>query len=439
MPKLKENQIPSYRLHKQSGQAIVTLNGKDHLLGPFNSEASKSKYKRLTSEWLGGGSIINTAVAGGEDLSVMELIRDFLRHARTYYRRADRSSTGETDNFIDALRPLKDLYGRTAARDFDTPQLEAVRHEMIRRRWCRTNINRQVNRIRHVFKWGAKKKLVPASIYHELQTLSALEVGRSDAKESVPVKPVSDGMVDAIKTFVSRQVWAMIELQRLTGMRPGEIVSLRCRYLNRDGNIWLYTPAQHKTAHRGHKRIIYLGPQAQEIVKPFLKLNPDAFLFSPAEAEEERRAKLAENRKTPLNRGNTSGTNRRRKPRKSPGQGYTVESYGRAIKDACTWAFEMPAEMREKRRDKEAEAKLSEQERAELAKTRAHRSTQRTEWRRQNCWHPHQLRHSAATRWRATHGPEITLVLLGDKTTSMVDVYAEKDHVAAQQVAMKIG
>jgi hypothetical protein len=29
MPKLKTNQVPSYRLHKQSRQAIVTLSGKD--------------------------------------------------------------------------------------------------------------------------------------------------------------------------------------------------------------------------------------------------------------------------------------------------------------------------------------------------------------------------------------------------------------------------
>jgi hypothetical protein len=33
MPKLKENQVSSYRLYKQSGQAIVTLNGRDVLLG----------------------------------------------------------------------------------------------------------------------------------------------------------------------------------------------------------------------------------------------------------------------------------------------------------------------------------------------------------------------------------------------------------------------
>ena len=38
MPKLQENQIPSYRLHKQSGQAIVTLSGRDIKLGKYGTD-----------------------------------------------------------------------------------------------------------------------------------------------------------------------------------------------------------------------------------------------------------------------------------------------------------------------------------------------------------------------------------------------------------------
>jgi hypothetical protein len=43
MPRLKENQVPSHRLHEQSGQAIVTLSGRDHLLGNFDSEESRAR------------------------------------------------------------------------------------------------------------------------------------------------------------------------------------------------------------------------------------------------------------------------------------------------------------------------------------------------------------------------------------------------------------
>ena len=37
MPKLKRK-LPSYRLHKASGQAVVTLSGRDDYLGPYGSD-----------------------------------------------------------------------------------------------------------------------------------------------------------------------------------------------------------------------------------------------------------------------------------------------------------------------------------------------------------------------------------------------------------------
>jgi hypothetical protein len=55
MPKLKDSQVPSYRLHKQSGQAVVTLSGKDHLLGKHESRESREKYDRLIAEWINAG------------------------------------------------------------------------------------------------------------------------------------------------------------------------------------------------------------------------------------------------------------------------------------------------------------------------------------------------------------------------------------------------
>ena len=42
--------LPSYRRHS-SGQARVTINGKDHLLGTFGSRASKEEYGRLIAEY----------------------------------------------------------------------------------------------------------------------------------------------------------------------------------------------------------------------------------------------------------------------------------------------------------------------------------------------------------------------------------------------------
>ena len=36
--------VPSYRLHKPSGQAVVTLDGRDFYLGAYGTPASKAEY-----------------------------------------------------------------------------------------------------------------------------------------------------------------------------------------------------------------------------------------------------------------------------------------------------------------------------------------------------------------------------------------------------------
>jgi hypothetical protein len=40
MPRLV-NRSPSYRKHKASGQAVVTIGGRDVYLGPYGTKASK--------------------------------------------------------------------------------------------------------------------------------------------------------------------------------------------------------------------------------------------------------------------------------------------------------------------------------------------------------------------------------------------------------------
>jgi hypothetical protein len=39
MPSSRVLRVPSYRRHKPTGQAVVTLNGKDHYLGRWNTVA----------------------------------------------------------------------------------------------------------------------------------------------------------------------------------------------------------------------------------------------------------------------------------------------------------------------------------------------------------------------------------------------------------------
>jgi len=148
------------------------------------------------------------------------------------------------------------------------------------------------------------------------------------------VKPVPEAHVDAIRDHVSRQVCAMIELQRLTGMRPGEVVIMRTADLDTTGKLWSYTPQRHKTQHHGHDRTVYIGPKAQAVLAPWLRPNVGEYLFQPAEAEAERREKEHADRLkggTPLTCGNVPGSNRKRRPGRKPSDRYTVDSYRRLL------------------------------------------------------------------------------------------------------------
>ena len=50
------------------------------------------------------------------------------------------------------------------------------------------------------------------------------------------------------------------------------------------GSSWLYSPTKHMNVNRGKDRTIPLGHNAQEVLKPWLRADPDASLFSPKEA-----------------------------------------------------------------------------------------------------------------------------------------------------------
>ena len=85
MPKLNSS-LPKYRLHRASGQAVVTLYGKDIYLGPWRSKASKLEYDRLIREWVAAGRPTRQ-VAGTNDITVVELAAAYLDFAKGYFRK----------------------------------------------------------------------------------------------------------------------------------------------------------------------------------------------------------------------------------------------------------------------------------------------------------------------------------------------------------------
>ena len=72
MPRLT-NSVPKYRKHRPSGQAVVTIAGHVHYLGPHGTKASRLEYDRLISEWLAAGRSPSFG-ATSQELTVSELL-----------------------------------------------------------------------------------------------------------------------------------------------------------------------------------------------------------------------------------------------------------------------------------------------------------------------------------------------------------------------------
>jgi integrase len=381
----------------------------------------------VLSEWEANGRRL--ACGAGDDLTIKELIAAFWRRVEEYYRRADGSPTHEVRDYAMSLRPLKHLYGSKPATEFGPLALKAVRQLLIKGydhpkygkqpSLSRGVVNQRIARIKRMVAWAVENELVPASVYHGLQAVRGLKRGRSEARETDAVKPVPVGFVNAVLPFMRPQVAAMVELQLATGMRPGEVVIMRGIDLDTSGAVWLYTPPAHKTAYRGHSRVIAIGPKGQSVLRPWLRLNVEQHLFSPRDAVEDLHSKRRQARRSKITPSQAA-----RKPkataRRKPGDRYSVTSYGRAIARSIELANGARACGPCKRKD----------------------PTQRCEACRASAiphWHPHQLRHTKATEIRRAAGLDAARAVLGHTSPVVTEVYAELDIATAAEVMAKIG
>jgi integrase len=384
---------PSYCHHKASGQAVVRLDGHDHYLGTFGSQESRREYDRLIAEWLAAGRRLPHPPAG-DGLTVNGLLLAYWCWAEKTYCDEDGTPTRELANLKDALRPLRKLYGNTEAACFGPLALRTVREDMIAAGLCRRTINTRVGRLKRVFRWGVSYELLPAAVYEALRTVPGLQRGRSKARDTDPVEPAPEKDVRATLPFLPAVVAAVVQLQLLTGCRVSEALTLRGCDLDVTGPAWVYRPARHKNRNRGADRVIFLGPRAQAVVKPFLKTDLRAYLFSPADAIAARDARRAVARKTKATPSQQA--RKKAKPRRRPRDRYDRNSYRQAVGRACQKAG-VPV------------------------------------------WNPLQLRHTAATLIRAKYGVEAAKVILGHTKVETTQIYAERDLGKAQEIMREIG
>jgi integrase len=406
--------VPSYRLHKPSGQARVIVNREHIYLGKYGSAESREKYARLIAELASADKQAPQTAdtpAKMDPISINEMLLAYWRFAQALYQKNDQP-TKELACMREALRPVKELYGSTPAGEFGPKALKAVRRHMVDQGLSRGVVNHRLSRIKRAFKWATGEELIPSSVFHAMQAVGGLRFGQTQARETEPIRPIADLYVAVVLPFVTPHVTAMIKLQRLTGMRASELVVMRSADIDTNGEIWIYEPFDHKNRWRGHRKQIPLGPEAQRILQPFLDRDPRAFLFSPKEAEawrlEHRPPYHGKERKTKIypselrQREKLKAARRQqRKPKRPKGERYNTQSYAKAVnygmKQAKKAGFAVPH------------------------------------------WHPHQLRHNRGTEIRRKYGIEAAQVALGHARADVTEVYAEKNLEQARQIAKEMG
>ena len=135
---------------------------------------------------------------------------------------------------------------------------------------CLKGCNGQTRRVKAVFQWAADHELVPDSVPLNLQALRNLKHG--EAPTPPRKQAVSDELVRQTCQHLPQEAVDIINVLRHSGARSGELYQLRVKDLQMASkDLWIYQPAKHKNAHRGHARTILFGPQSLAILKRLVK------------------------------------------------------------------------------------------------------------------------------------------------------------------------
>ncbi len=316
--------------------------------------------------------------AGG--YSVKDLAKDYHAYAQGIYKKNGKKTThlGQVKR---AMEQLAEMYGTVPASELTGPMVAKLRDAILslgHYRDKKITVGTGNGRLviwKQAYKWAREKELVNAVSMADVLAVAPLKVGRCAARVTAAVMPVSREDVDKTLAVCGQGIKDMVELQWLTGMRPGEVCNLRPCDVNRIKAVWIYCPHTHKTEHKDKTRRIAIGPQAQAILARYMTRSLSSYCFITS-------ACLFPD-------GSGPGRFTSKRP-------MYPDRYLRFIWHAC-----------------------------DLAKV--------------TLWKPNQLRHAWATRMREQFGIEAASDGLGHSSVDMTEIYAERSLKRAVEVAAVAG
>jgi integrase len=266
--------LPRLCRHRPSGRAYVTdpESGRQVPMGAWGTPEADAAY----AAWLEAFVARRREAPGlppAGSLTCDQLAESFLGWADAYYLK-DGVPTSEPKSFAAALRHAHALYGPAPAASFGPAALRAARERMVAAGWKRRWVNAQTRRLVRVWKWAVERELLPETCWRALEAVTPLAAGRSAAPEGEKVEAVAAEDFEATLPHLTPRLAALARVHLYGCMRGVEARILRPCDLRPEGALWLYTPRTHKTAHRGRKKEVWLGPKAQETLRPWLEKCP---------------------------------------------------------------------------------------------------------------------------------------------------------------------
>jgi integrase len=404
MPRPKAK-APSLRYHL-SGQSVTTIDGKDYYLGKHDSPESLARYAVLVRIYQEHElslphdfqlSMLDAQIApllGLVAASHQERQPNLVRHLTAAYlhhaTKAYANSKSELHRAKQVCGELDRSFGNVVAEDFGPRMLKTLRESWVDSGKARKYVNSLVQSVWRIWRFGVSEELVSESTLARLKSLEPLREGQTTAKENEPRKPVAIEVVRRTVAKLSPVLRDMVRVHVATGMRPSELCSMRPCDIDRSAETWVYRPPHHKNRTKGKKRAIPLVGDARDVVTNYLNRDPQAYLFSPAEAvawwqAQKRAARKSKVQPSQIDRSKDA-------PEKLPGDRYTQDSYRRAIDRAC--------------------------KRAGVER-----------------WFPYQIRHLTLTQVRDALGAEAAQAIGGHSRVDMTEVYAKLSEAKAIEAA----
>jgi integrase len=172
--------------------------------------------------------------------------------------------------------------------------------------------------------------------------VKSLPAGYAGTFENAEREPVPDEVIRRTLPFMPPTLAALVIIQRLTGCRPSEILGMRVGQIDKhtESDLWLYRVTQHKTEKQvNRKKVIPLGKHEQKILAPFLVgKEPEAAVFSPRQAVEERNAEKRANRKSKVTPSQAARDAARSAKPRSIAEFYNKDTYRQAVEYAINKA-----------------------------------------------------------------------------------------------------